>query len=68
MLTKLHLNNVDVDAVQQCDPRGGVLWIGVRFFQKKLKKKNFCVWTFTGHQKVPKSDYQSQFSTSKIIQ
>ena len=44
---------------------------GLRF-RKKISKKNFFDLIFTEvhmcHQKVPKSDFQSHFSMSKIIQ
>ena len=45
---------------------------GVRFLQKNRKNKNNSfILTFTdvhmGRQKMPKSDFQSQFSQSKIV-
>jgi hypothetical protein len=44
---------------------------GLDFGKKAVKKKEFFNLTFTdvhmGRQKVPKSNFQSQFSTSKII-
>ena len=45
---------------------------GLHFSKKISKRKIFFDLTFTdvhmGRQKVPKSDFQSQFSMSKIIQ
>ena len=44
---------------------------GLDFSKKSVKEKYFFDLTFTdvhiGRQKVPKSDFQSQFSISKII-
>ena len=46
--------------------------LGLTLAKKSVKEKHFFDMTFTdvhmGRQKVPKSDFQSQFSTSKIIQ